>query len=126
MLVIGSAVFLGACMVGMTIYASYRVFGSLTTSWSLRGFLLLWLPVLGALLVAVAPISYVTFDGYRDRESHQRVVTQFLEDYPETQQLVRADRGEAWIFGYMNDGGMHTTLLVGGQYLDIEVTAPAE
>ena len=128
MLIFGSIVFLALGMVGITIYTSYRVFGSGLSVWSRKGAVLTWLPLMVGLLVAIGPISYATYDGYAQQGEMDEVITTFLEDYPDTEQLVRADKGETWLFTYMNGGTIHTTLLVGGQYLDIqagEVSQPA-
>lgn len=120
MLLIGSIVFLALAMVGITIYTSYRVFGNELSVWSGKGALLTWLPLMVGLLVAMGPISYSTYDGYAQQNERDEVITTFLEEYPDTEQLVRADKGETWLFSYMNGGAMHTTLLIGGQYLDIQ------
>ncbi len=119
MILLGAIVFLGLMVVGVTVYASYRIFGSEDSIWTRKAIGVTWLPVVVALIVAVSPVGAMTVDGYQERNERTKIIESFVEGHPELEQLVRVEKGDTWLFNYMNGGQMHTKLLIGGQYLEI-------
>ena len=119
MFIWGAIVFLTIWSMLITLYVSYRVFNAELSVWSRKGALLTWLPLVAGLILAVSPLGAVTYQGYANQGKADDALALFLEQHPETEEVIRADKGETWIFTHMNGGDIHTTLLIGEAFLEI-------
>ena len=119
MFIWGAIVFLTLGAVLITLYVSYRVFNAETSVWSRKGALLTWLPLVAGLILAVSPLGAVTYQGYSDQGEADEALALFLEEHPDTEEILRGEKGETWLFSYINGGEVHTTLLIGESFLEI-------